>query len=213
MKIYYMNVNCLKDESVFEEKLNTLSRYRQDKILSYRFEADRRLGLGAGILLDKALREQGYQEAELLCEYNEQGKPFYKELPDFHFNLSHSGDYAVIALSDKPVGVDIEKRGKLDEKKIRLAKKFFHPAEFELLKAADREEQEKLFYQVWTLKESYAKAVGRGIGISFSSFCTSPREQSFSMESEELCKVRFCQYDLIPGYALALCFQEDCALA
>ena len=47
---------------------------------------------------------------ELLGESrSENGKPFFPAYPDFHYNISHSGDYAALAFAGQPVGIDIQK--------------------------------------------------------------------------------------------------------
>ncbi len=68
-----------------------------------------------------------------------------------HFNLSHSHGVCAVAMSDRPVGIDIEKRRKID------------PSKFRFLNATD----EETFFKQWTAKESYLKFTGEGLsGIS-----------------------------------------------
>ena len=47
--------------------------------------------------------------------YTEHGKPYLSDYSDVHFNISHSGEYVVCSVSDKPVGVDIQKISKYRE--------------------------------------------------------------------------------------------------
>lgn len=231
MDVLYLDVDCLKNQDLFEEKLQELSTQRKEKILSYKYDSDRRLSLGAGILLDEGLRKLGYREKQLIYSVNEQGKPYYKELPQFYFNLSHSGHYAVAVFSDMPVGIDIEEK-KEDKIRLGIARRFFHEKEYSLLKnVKDRREQMELFYRIWTLKESFVKAAGGGMSISFSSFCTLPCEilpserdivavkdmgernvtieDGFSIENEWMGCVYFKQCDKIEGYCLAVCSKKD----
>lgn len=67
----------------------------------------------------------------------------------FNFNISHSGDIKLVAVSDSEVGIDIEKHKDIDYKLI--VKRFFNPGE--------KCESLKEFYRYWTAKESYTKWV------------------------------------------------------
>lgn len=230
MNVSYLNVDCLKNQELFAEKFQQMSSQRKEKILSYKYDSDKRLSLGAGILLDEGLKKIGYREKELICLFNEKGKPYYKELPQFYFNLSHSGHYAAAVFGDTPVGIDIEEK-KSDKMRLSIAKRFFHEKEYTLLKNIEnKKEQAELFYRIWTLKESFVKAAGEGMSISFSSFCTLPYEifpqtnatainntkerkltigNEFSIETEQTRAIYFKQYDKIQGYCLAVCLQDN----
>jgi 4'-phosphopantetheinyl transferase len=81
------------------------------------------------------------------------------------FNLSHSGDLALIAVSRSgPVGVDVESRNRAT-RHLDLAERFFSPAERAALRglAHDREATIEGFFNAWTRKEAYLKATGHGI--------------------------------------------------
>ncbi len=229
MKVLYLDVDCLKNQDLFEEKLQEMSSQRKEKIISYKYDSDRRLSLGAGILLDEGLKKLGYREKQLNYSVNKQGKPFYRELPQFYFNLSHSGHYAVAVFSDMPVGIDIEEK-EFDKIRLGIAKRFFHEKENSLLKnIEDRREQIELFYRIWTWKESFVKAVGEGMNIPFHSFSTLPCEvrplegekmkdigkcnslmkNVFSIETEQMGLVYFKYWDEIEGYSLSVCSQKD----
>lgn len=101
------------------------------------------------------------QPLDLEMYYGEKGKPYLRDYP-FYFNLSHSGNYVVCALSRQEVGVDIQQYRRTDID--RLADRFFSAEEKDTLKAChDRREREQLFYQLWTRKEAYGKLTGQGI--------------------------------------------------
>ena len=87
-------------------------------------------------------------------EYTEKGKPVYSN-SDIHFNLSHAGDYVVCAVSDRAVGIDIER---IRKNAIKVAERFFTQEECDWI--AD---DNLRFCRVWTLKEAYAKLTGEGI--------------------------------------------------
>lgn len=80
-----------------------------------------------------------------------------------HFNVSHGGGWAVLAVSEAPVGVDIE-TSQRNTNLLGIARRFFQPAEYELLKALPDDARAQMFYELWTLKEACVKWCGLGIG-------------------------------------------------
>ncbi len=105
-------------------------------------------------LLDEVLRLNGITNYRLY--YNEYGKP-YLESGELFFNLSHSGEYVACAISDKEIGIDIQK---VCMKKHAM-KKICTLEELAWIKTAED------FTRVWAIKESYAKAKGKGIALGF----------------------------------------------
>jgi 4'-phosphopantetheinyl transferase len=89
--------------------------------------------------------------------YGRNGKP-YIENSNVHFNLSHSGDYIACILNENPIGIDIQKI--LDINIINLANRLFNEKEINLLLNTPEEQRKRLFYKLWTLKESYIKMKG-----------------------------------------------------
>ncbi len=101
--------------------------------------------------------------------YSEWGKP-QLDGNQIHFNLSHSHDSVVVAVSKEPlIGIDIEFTVPIPDMK-RVAEHHFSQSEQAILFALDESEQLKAFYQCWTRKEAFIKADGRGLGIALDSF-------------------------------------------
>ena len=75
------------------------------------------------------------------------GKPFFPDRPEIHFSLSHASTHVLCALSDRPVGVDVESPRQISERAVRF---FCSPEEFSLFDPLE----------LWVLKESYIKFVG-----------------------------------------------------
>lgn len=87
---------------------------------------------------------------------SEMGKPFFPDLPQLHFNLSHSGPLVLCALSDEgEVGVDIEL---IKPRRPRLPRYVMSDDEFSAFDGSWEE-----FTRIWTLKEAYTKYLGRTI--------------------------------------------------
>lgn len=99
------------------------------------------------------------QASTISFSYNEYGKPELTEnkIPNLHFNLSHSGDYCVLAVTaEHEIGVDIE-RCNAGRDYAALAQRFFSVAEHQLLES---KADEVLFYRMWVLKEAAVKSMG-----------------------------------------------------
>ncbi|MFM6064502.1 MAG: 4'-phosphopantetheinyl transferase family protein [Microcystis aeruginosa] len=91
--------------------------------------------------------------------YSERGKPSINH--QFQFNLSHSEEMAICGLTlTARIGVDLEKMRQMKDLD-SLTKRFFCAREHELVEKSA--EKEKLFFQLWTAKEAYLKALGTGI--------------------------------------------------
>ena len=161
LQIYYGDVSGLSPSA---EGL-PLSAYRLEKLHSLKPPLARRQGIGAELLLIHALRAHfGEVSLPLVIEAEQGGKPVLREL-DLFFSLSHSGTLAACALSDGPVGLDIQKRSAF---RPGVLERFFTPDERQyVLDASDRDEA---YTEIWTRKESWLKAMGIGISFSLSAF-------------------------------------------
>lgn len=117
--------------------------------------ADQVRTLAAGILLQYGLRRR--QTAMPEIAYTEQGKPLLIQ-GGVQISLSHAGMYAVCALSEQPVGVDVE-RVRRTNPRLRKSHWLTEP-ERTLLEQADGTEADALFCRMWTRMESRFKCCG-----------------------------------------------------
>jgi 4'-phosphopantetheinyl transferase len=110
---------------------------------------------------------------KLIFFYGEQGKPeLAPECSDgrIRFNLSHSGDFALLAVAGAlSLGVDIER---INEEFAGedIAERFFSRSEVSQLRAIATDAKADAFFSCWTRKEAYIKAVGGGLSIPLDSF-------------------------------------------
>ena len=200
------DVSVLEDEDLFGTLLRRLPSARREKALRYRFAKDRNLSVGVGILLEEALRRAGVKESPGLAE-GPGGKPYYVNQKGICFNLSHSGTMALCALGPWEAGCDIEER----RTKARLAaERFLNPDERVWLDGArDEEERERMFFRLWTLKESFMKVTGRGFSLRLEDFSVVPQEDGIVLRQDVDGRAyAFREYDAVPGYALSLCLAE-----
>lgn len=113
--------------------------------------------LAHSLLAVAAAREWGLSPCpELALE--EHGKPYFQNHPNLHFNLSHSGSYALCALSDAPVGVDIQV---VKSRRAALLDRVCSPKERQWLHTL--KDSPHAFARLWAMKESRCKQNGTGL--------------------------------------------------
>jgi len=130
-------------------------QYRQDKCNSI---------LGDVLARSELCRITGLKNDELEFSVNLYGKPYLVNFPDIHFNLSHAGDYVAFAVSNKPIGIDIELIGMMNTEVID---RFFSLDEKIYVQSYNSVYR---FFEVWTKKESRIKCEGQGLHKPLSSF-------------------------------------------
>lgn len=196
IRLYAADIRQLDGGS--EAHYARISLERRQRINAMKSETDKQRCLAAGLLLDTVFKKRAKTE----IQRDAHGKPMLPGGPCF--NISHAGDYAVLAVSDQPIGVDIERWRRADT--AALAKRFYHPEEQAVLAAAD--DPVERFFTIWSLKESYVKALGTGFSLSPSSFAILPGEAAGAELLGEP-NYHFKRYFDFPGYALAICALDD----
>ncbi|MGN1131954.1 MAG: 4'-phosphopantetheinyl transferase family protein [Ruminococcus sp.] len=205
-KTFLIETSFLNDDTVFQQFYNQTSPYRQKKTDSFRFRKDKNLCLGAGILLDYALKEFGLSEKEMTYSVGKAGKPSFENHSQIHFNISHSHKCAIVSVSDKAVGCDIEL---VTEQNLDIAQKFFHKNEYMYLKNLnDSHEQASAFFRLWTLKESYVKALGMGMTKPFHCFAVEIGDKITISDSQRESPHFFREYRF-GEYMIACCSEQD----
>ena len=111
-------------EQHFDELVERLYPERKSRVLAFRRREPAYTSIVAGLLLQTLVEEKlGISPQALALEKNENGKPTVQGHPAFYFNLSHAGDYVVLAHGDVPLGVDIEQIREKDN--LRVARRCF----------------------------------------------------------------------------------------
>ncbi|XP_059480587.1 L-aminoadipate-semialdehyde dehydrogenase-phosphopantetheinyl transferase [Neocloeon triangulifer] len=165
----------------------------KERIGKFYFKRDAKSSMLGRLLIRKFLSQAtGLSNTEIFIERDKNGKPVYPCDPSVIFNVSHQGDFAVLAgvagcLPGQMLGVDIMKLeytgGKSLSEFFRIMTRNFSPKEWLLIKNQQEESiQLKEFCRHWSLKESYVKATGTGITVNLQnlSFATSSRIGSTS---------------------------------
>ena len=123
---------------------------------------------GQNILISGLKQEFGLDLSQRLSiiKKGEKGKPYLEDYPDIYFNISHSQNMAVCALGRRPLGVDVEK---IRPASFTVIRKCLTQKERNYLETCGEESRNREFFRFWTLKESYAKALGIGLSLDFAS--------------------------------------------
>ncbi|EEL96510.1 4'-phosphopantetheinyl transferase family protein [Bacillus mycoides] len=162
-----------------------------------------------GDLLIRSLVCQKYKmnNEEIKFIYNEYGKPFVQNFSDFHFNISHSGEWVVCATANSNVGIDIERVSDIEA--LKLANEFFSEEEFYDLSNMNSDEQINYFFDLWTLKESHIKMIGKGLYIPLNSFSVKKESRTLISYTNIPQNFYFRQYNIDPNYKISACATRD----
>ena len=198
--VYALNVWNLPDPVEEPSIMQGLWEERREKILRYKVLEGRKQSLGAGLLLKWALQRHGIAADKL--SYGSNGKP---EVEGMFFNLSHSGEWAVCAISNAPVGCDVEEVGPVRD---GIAERFFTENEVEYLNRFDGEQRREEFFRLWTLKESYMKMTGEGMSLGLNRFEFGMEGQPTVRRDGKVCGCYIKEYEL-PGYKLVVCAEDE----
>lgn len=153
LKVYLANTSLVNEDIISSLTEDELAKAKRFKLVD-----DQKRSILSSYLLKYVLKINNICETNII--YNEYGKPYLENNP-FYFNISHSGNYVVCALSSFEVGVDIEKNRSTHE---LVLKNCFTKDEFDYVT------NDALFTKVWTLKESYIKFLGTGLKTKLNSF-------------------------------------------
>lgn len=134
-----------------------------DRAQQFKFTKDRHAFLLCRLLLRLILAHYlGCEAKAIRFDYNAYGKPVIAQL---NFNLSHSGDWMVLAISGNAIiGVDVEYQQHRSVS-LSLARFCFSDQEFAAFESLPDEQQQSAFFHIWTCKEALIKAIGQGVSF------------------------------------------------
>ena len=186
------------DEPMTEEQAELLPRWRRRRLERLRYAPAREASLGAGLLWRYVMERHGVQPEEPV-RFLQAGKPVFAQRDDLHFSLSHSGPYAMCAISSDPIGVDVQQIKPIH---MSVARRF-HFRERDWLAEQPRDQQNHAFFRIWTRKEAWVKAVSQ--------------DQLLSLDQEDVMHGldgwQFGEYDLGDEYVAAVCARQGQELA
>ena len=189
------------DADAYDTMYAAASPERQERADRFRFPDDRMRCLCAQSLARRMLAiASGVSPEQITFTYGERGKP-EANLP-FYFNLSHSGDFVLCAVSEKPIGVDIEQ---IKPFRAGLITRWCSQGEAEFIRGSHHALKDSVtdpevcarFYRVWTAKEAYAKMTGKGISTDLTQICYVP-------EKATVCGLPLTQIEAPEGYVASI---------
>ena len=189
---YYKHCEIKLEDWAFKALLQQFPLFIQEEVLRYKRWQDRQRSLFGKCLLNRALQSLHFDSGLLYnLKYNSYKRPYLEAV--FDFNISHSGDIAICAISDTcKIGIDIEKIQpvEIDHYNIQLSE-----MERQQIKKAD--DSNRTFFNTWTKKESFIKAIGKGLSHPLNMINTENnkiiyKEQEWTFHRIELLKEYVC---------------------
>ena len=141
-----------------ETALREISEQRREQALKFKYDQGQRLCVLAYQLLKQALKEEYGITENPVFEYNEHGKPSIVGHPEIFFNLSHCKEAVLCAISEQPVGVDVESVRSFNDSLVHYTMN-----EDEIREIETAEDRAVAFIRLWTMKEAALKLEGTGI--------------------------------------------------
>lgn len=145
-----------------KEKAYIMDCQEKEKAAQYRFYEDR-MRYMAGKICTRILLMRYLNENSIVFLAHELGETYHKKVfgkQSINFNISHSGEIVLLVFAyEMKVGIDVQKINEYLEYK-EMANNFFSPVEAQDVNCGNI----KLFFQYWSAKEAYLKALGIGLG-------------------------------------------------
>lgn len=203
MKVFALKITNKLDDLTSDLLLSVIDKDKQERLLKFVFWQDMHRSLFADLLIRKIIMDSSDLENENISfKENEFGKPYIESINNFHFNVSHSGDWIVCAIDKNPIGIDIEKISTID---LEISKNFFSDKEHEDLLLSN--DPYDCFFTLWSLKESYIKFIGKGLSLPLGRFSMRFSNERIVVESYDqiLENIYFKQYLIDDNYKMAAC--------
>ena len=157
--VYIIKNSKPVDATTFQYLMQFVSEEKRKRILRQRVKqnADNML-VGAALAKYMLLKCFQIPFSKQHISYGHYGKPYLRDYPNAQFNISHSGQFVVCAVSDHPIGVDIQE---IVPYRRDVAKRVFDQEE--LLQIESSPDPSAEFTKFWTQKEAYLKMLGIGL--------------------------------------------------
>lgn len=166
---YNNNITTILEKEYFDY----LSAEEQLKYHRFYFDKDKKLYLLSRAVFKSCLSHYANcHRDQLLFDYGSYGKPELKNDKRITFNLSHSNDVVVFIISKSrklSLGVDVQ-YCKNQNDLLNLAAHYFSEIEYQAIINAPEDMRNNIFFKLWTLKEAYIKAIGKGLSIPLKDF-------------------------------------------
>ena len=200
------------DPPLVQQLAATLSTDEHERAARFYFERDRRRYLvGRGFLRSVLGSVLSVEPSRIGFRYGDRGKPFLAPEFDRHlfFNLAHSNEHVMVAVAEGgEVGIDIEAIRPLADP-LAIASRYFSATERAALQGLTPAECLTAFFQCWTRKEAYIKALGEGLSHPLDGFDvpvggTTPERLEICAGGAVLAQWSLHDLSALPQYAAAV---------
>jgi 4'-phosphopantetheinyl transferase len=149
-----------------------------------------------------------YLGRPLTFDRNAYGKPSVRDGGDLRFNVSHSDGLALCVVGSVEMGCDVERRNPAHADPA-VAERLFAPGEWRRFAALPEERRVEGFFNCWTRKEAFIKAIGLGVSLPLHSFEVSlaPGDAPALLSGGEGWSI--ASFEAAPGYQAALVAAGD----
>ena len=187
--IHLWHIDLEYEKNQLQNYYNLLSLEEQKKSNTFKFiKGQNQFIISRGILKILSAAYLNIDIENIVFKYGKYGKPDYAFNSNLKFNISHSGNLAIIGFVRYfDIGADIENI-KYKFNILDISNNFFSNLEIESLKKLPTEKQTKGFYRCWTRKESFIKAKAKGLSFPLDSF-------SVSIDSDEKAELLETKWD------------------
>lgn len=161
--IWRVNIGAKADTDQLASLLIDSERDRAERFIAEKHRG--RFIIGRARMRQILGRYTNQSPQSVALKYENLGKPFLadEKLRRFQFNFSNSSDLAICAVTlTQPIGVDLERIRSMADM-LGLAQRFFADKETERLLAQPVANQPDAFFRLWTRKEAWLKAIGKGL--------------------------------------------------
>lgn len=171
-EIHIWSVQLDPPPDIVERLGRSLSADEWERANRFRFDKHRRqYVVGRGVLRGLVAAYTGTRPEAVRFRYGERGKPYLADSTSgLELNLSNSDEMALVGfVRGLEIGVDIEFLKPMPDCE-QIAERFFSASERDVLRALPADRKEEAFFNCWTRKEAYLKAVGTGLAVPLDSF-------------------------------------------
>lgn len=163
------------DTSKYFIDLNKLNKIKKNlsKKLQYKIEVLKNHNkvlesiIGEILIRVIVIKKFNLRNDDIEFYYNCNGKPYLKNFKNFKYNISHSYEIITCVVGEHDIGVDVEY---IRNTNLLVAKRFFTKEEYKYIQYFEFSKRIDIFFRIWTLKESFLKAIGTGLKLPLDSF-------------------------------------------
>lgn len=201
--IHVVRINISKNLHHISDQKHLLKNPEQQKLSRIVKQGDKNIFLCSQVMKRIVCGQYlNIPPDEIEFDFTENKKPFISGQPDFHFNISHSGNWIIMILSNNPCGIDVENI-QPDFDFDGVMKLTYHPDEIGYVQRSP--DQHKAFFRIWTIKESFLKATGVGLIDNLSDL--NMIKNSTLLENPIPWKIQSFMVD--GGYWCSFCFKSQ----